>query len=495
MRESRPRGDGMAAFGTSGLRGLVTELDDSLVYRYVRAYLRYLEELGEFRSGDAVLLAGDLRPSTPAILEAAWAAVQDAEGKPHFAGHLPTPALALAGFRRRVPSLMVTGSHIPFDRNGIKFNRPQGELGKADEAGILAHLADIPGPELNGRNRLLRRPVLPAPDAQFATEYLDRYRTCLDSAALAGLRIGIYQHSGVARDLLVALLADLGAEVIPLGRTEDFVAMDTEALRPEDQELAARWVGEHRLDALVSTDGDADRPMLADERGNWWRGDLLGLVSAQILGADAVVTPISSNTAVERSGAFARVARTRIGSPYVIAAMDEAQTQGYLRIVGFEANGGLLLGSEIPWEKGKLAPLPTRDGVLPLLLALREARRRAQPLSSLLVHLPQRFTNSDRLRDFPADLSRQRLQRYLGADGRTQFGQDFGDLGGGDPLSLDHSDGVRATFANGDIVHLRPSGNAPELRCYTESHSAHRAEELLQAALARLSCWRRAEEV
>ena len=480
----------MAAFGTSGLRGLVEELDDGLVYGHVLAFLRYLEELREFAPGGAVLLGGDLRPSTPAILEAAWAAVCDAGGRPHFAGFLPTPALALAGFQRRVPSLMVTGSHIPFDRNGIKFNRPHGELGKVDEAGILDHLARIPLPPRDEQGRLRHRPVLPAPDARYADDYLARYRSCLDVDALAGLRIGLYQHSGVARDLLEALLAGFGAEVVPLGRTEEFVPMDTEALRPEDKELAVRWVREHGLDALVSTDGDADRPMLADEHGSWWRGDLLGLVSAQILGADAVATPISSNTALERSGSFAQVIRTRIGSPYVIAAMDELREQGYGRIVGYEANGGLLLGSEIPWEHGTLTALPTRDAVLPMLAALREARRQDRPLSTLLAGLPQRFTSSDRLQDFPTQLSRDRLQRYQGAEGCDHFGEDFGDLCGGHPLNLDYSDGVRAFFPSGDILHLRPSGNAPELRCYTEADSASRAEELLRGALARLSRWR-----
>ncbi|MGK9450599.1 phosphomannomutase [Acidithiobacillus caldus] len=484
----------MAAFGTSGLRGLVEELDDRLVYRYVRAFLRYLEELREFAPGSEVILGGDLRPSTPVILEAAWAAVVDAGGEPRFAGYLPTPALALAGFTRQVPSLMVTGSHIPFDRNGIKFNRVQGELGKADEAGILAHLAAVPEPERDECGSLRHRPVLPAPESSFTLDYLRRYRDCLDSRALAGLHIGIYQHSGVARDLLETLLAGFGAQVILLGRTEDFVPMDTEALRAEDRERAASWVRMHALDALISTDGDADRPMLADERGNWWRGDLLGLVSARILDADAVVTPVSSNTALERSGFFAHILRTRIGSPYVIAAMDEARAEGYQRIVGYEANGGLLLGSEIPWEKGRLAALPTRDAVLPLLAVLREARYREQPLSSLLDSLPQRFTSSDRLQDFPTEVSHQRLQRYRAADGCALFGRDFGDLCGGEPLQLDHSDGVRAFFASGDILHLRPSGNAPELRCYTEADSVTRADALLQGALTRLARWRQPEE-
>ncbi|MBN6745896.1 phosphomannomutase, partial [Acidithiobacillus sp. MC2.1] len=61
----------MVAFGTSGLRGLVVDLSDKVVYVHTQAFLRYLAEIGEFHAGDAVILGGDLRPSTPRMLAAA----------------------------------------------------------------------------------------------------------------------------------------------------------------------------------------------------------------------------------------------------------------------------------------------------------------------------------------------------------------------------------------------------------------------------------------
>ncbi len=484
----------MPSFGTSGLRGLVSEMTDAVVFGHVYAFLKYLEEKGEFSRGQTVLVAGDLRPSTPGILEAVWVAVEEAGGKPDFAGHIPSPALALAGFHAGVPSLMVTGSHIPFDRNGIKFNRPRSELAKPDEMGILDRLPTMEPRLFRGDGFLWQRPVLPDPASCYLDRYRRRYLDFFGTGLLDGWRVGVYQHSGVARDLMVDLLREMGAEAVPLGRSEEFVPMDTEALRPEDRELAWTWVQDHRLDALVSTDGDADRPMLADETGKWWRGDVLGLVTARLLGAGTVATPVSSSSALERSGLFPHIFRTRIGSPYVIAAMEEAAAGGREPIAGFEANGGFLLGSALEQSGRYLEPLPTRDAMLPLLAALAAASRTGGVLSSLLEDLPARFTASDRLRDFPLETSRVCLARYLDpVRGRKSFAEDFGALCQ-EVRCMDLTDGIRVTTEREEIIHLRPSGNAPELRCYTESENQERAELLLAVSLSVMEQWRSAAD-
>ncbi|WP_332700738.1 hypothetical protein [Devosia sp.] len=75
------------------------------------------------------------------------------------------------------------------------------------------------------------------------------------------------------------------------------------------------WVRQHRLDAIASTDGDADRPLLIDGAGRFVRGDVLGLLTAIFVAADSVVTPVTSNTAIEAIGCFGDVYRTRVGSP------------------------------------------------------------------------------------------------------------------------------------------------------------------------------------
>lgn len=456
-------------FGTSGARGLVTDMNDQVCWSYVTAFLQEVAPHAK-----RVALGQDLRPSSRHIAEVCAAAVRARGMEPVYAGVLPTPALALYALQQRIPAVMVTGSHIPFDRNGIKFYTAQGEISKADEQAILNAVLTAPN-DYSG--------IALTQDDTPVANYQQRYRDFFPANFLAGKRIGVYEHSSVARDFLHTLLAGFGAEVISLGRSDGFVPVDTEAVSEADQALARNWVAAHKLDALLSTDGDADRPLIADETGNWLRGDIVGLLCASYLGAQTVVTPVSSNTAIERCGAFRKVVRTRIGSPYVIAGMDSALAAGDAGVVGFEANGGFLLGSAITRDGRTLAPLPTRDAVLPMLALLALAHRQGVPLSGILANLPQRYTASDRIQSFPTELSRALLKRFAEEAGSAAefFRELCGDIAG-----RDLTDGLRLTFANGEIVHLRPSGNAPELRCYAEADNAPRAQALVQAALGKV---------
>jgi phosphomannomutase len=199
------------------------------------------------------------------------------------------------------------------------------------------------------------------------------------------------------------------------------------------------------------------------------------MLCAGYVGARTVVTPVSSNTAVDRWGRFERVIRTRIGSPYVIAAMDGALAAGLGPVVGYEANGGFLLGSDVTSPRGtRLAALPTRDSVLPMLSLLAMAAERGVPLSRISEGLPARYTASDRLQQFPVERSRAILARLRsGPEALRAFFAGAGEVSG-----VDETDGVRVTLRGGDIVHLRPSGNAPELRCYAEADTPGRAKEL-----------------
>lgn len=457
-------------FGTSGLRGLASDLVGAPSGRYAAAFLAHLAASGAIAAGDAVLVGQDLRDSSPAIAAAVLAAIGGSGFVAVDCGRLPTPALALAAQQARCAAVMVTGSHIPADRNGLKFYRREGEISKADEAGILKALESLAAPGESG-----------AQARQWAgarEDYFRRYREAFAGAALAGLRIGVFQHSSVARDDLVTLLGWLGAEAVPLGRSDRFMPIDTEALDPETAARAAAWVAAERLDALVSTDGDADRPLVADETGAFIRGDLLGLLTARFLAADAVVTPVTSNSAIESTGAFERVVRTRVGSPYVIEGMATARRAGARVVVGFEANGGVLLGSDVLLGGRRLTALPTRDAVLPMLSGLAAARVAGTTLSRLVGALPARIARSDRLPDVPAERSAALLARLADPGFAAGYFAEVGRLDG-----LSRLDGLRFMFESGDVVHYRASGNAPELRCYVEAATEARAEALLAFGL------------
>jgi len=372
-------------------------------------------------------------------------------------GALPTPALALEALGRRAPAVMVTGSHIPADRNGLKFYGATGEIDKTDEAGILVALA----PDAGGAGTAIAEP-------EAVRRYRTRYATMLPYGVLKGWRVGVWEHSSVARDLLIEILDGYGAAVVPLNRSDVFIPVDTEAVSSDTATELAGWVHSHQLDALVSTDGDADRPLLVDETGALIRGDTIGILTARFLGAETVVTPVTSNSSIEGTGAFRQVIRTKVGSPYVIAGMG----LGKGVVVGFEANGGVLLGSDVAINGGKLEALPTRDAMLPILAVLGAARAAGQTLSQLAATLPPRFARSDRLEHVPQERSAALIDR-LGTDA-AGFLEPQGAI-----RATSSIDGMRFEFSNGDVIHYRPSGNAPELRCYTEASTAERAAELL----------------
>ena len=204
-------------FGTSGLRGKVDELTDGLCADYARAFLSRTPNRGE------VLVGRDLRPSSERIAGAVASGARSFGLEVLDCGCLPTPALAMAAIARGAPSVMITGSHIPADRNGLKFYTATGEITKTDETAIAAALAPETAPEADGAGI-----GLPFPDAVAA--YGARYRAAYGPQALRGLRIGLYEHSSVARDLIAALLGDLGAAVVRIGRAGGFVPVDTEAV-------------------------------------------------------------------------------------------------------------------------------------------------------------------------------------------------------------------------------------------------------------------------
>jgi phosphomannomutase len=462
------------AFGTSGARGLVSEFTSDVCAAFAVAFIKSIDT--EF-SFNTVALAIDNRPSSYAMAQACAAGLKLLDLNVVYYGVIPTPALAYKAMQDNVPSIMITGSHIPFDRNGLKFYRPDGEITKADEQAILANGAVLPSiSELSSNWDFAELTV----NKEAEAAYISRYANLFSQDALAGKKVGIYEHSSAGRDIYKKLFEQLGAEVTSLERSDTFVPIDTEAVSVEDQQKALAWSKKHSFDAIFSTDGDGDRPLIADENGNWLNGDTLGLLTSQILDIDALAVPVSCNTAIEKSHSFKQVVRTKIGSPYVIAEFAALKEQ-FTRVAGFEANGGYLLGADIDVNGKVLSALPTRDALLPALLVLAHVTSIAELVSAL----PQRFMASDRLKEFPTAKSKELLSKFTQNIELLTHALNLPAC-----QSVDTTDGLRVTLDNNNIVHIRPSGNAPELRCYTEAGSANEVAALLENTIAFLSTFK-----
>lgn len=452
------------SFGTSGARGLVIDFTPEVCAAFTASFVSVMQQHFVF---ETVALAIDNRPSSYAMAQACAAALEDHGISIIFYGVIPTPALALQAMTDKIPAIMVTGSHIPFDRNGLKFYRPDGEISKEDESAIL-----------NAEARCRQIIIRALPVSTFAAEnYISRYLSLFPTPFLANKRIGIYEHSSAGRDLYKPLFEALGAEVISLGRSDNFVPIDTEAVSEEDRLKAVHWAEHFKLDAIFSTDGDGDRPLVSDEKGNWLRGDVLGLLCSLELSADAVAVPVSCNSIISTGRFFKHVELTKIGSPYVIAAFPEL-SQSYQRIAGFEANGGFLLGSDIKINNRLLSALPTRDAVLPAIMLLYSSRE--MNISTLIEQLPCRYTHSDRLQNFRSEKSRKLIE--IGIRNSQLLLNTIG-LQSEIAVSIDTTDGIRIALGSSNIVHLRPSGNAPELRCYAEANSLESAQQIVNRVL------------
>jgi phosphomannomutase len=525
-------------------------MTDLEVYINTRGFLDYLHQIGDAGPGDPIALAQDLREvdpssglsSSPRIALAVTQAVRDAGLSVFNCGKVPTPALAYyaqwedaARSKRPMPGIMVTGSHIPADRNGIKFYKRTGEVLKSDEAGILAAVKAVRAGEyaknqsqsaFDADGRLKMAPAPAAVERAAEAAYLQRYLGLFpDEKPLAGKRVVVYQHSAVGRDLLVRVLESLGATPIAVGRSNAFIPVDTEDLSEEDERRFRVLASRHTPDAIISTDGDGDRPLFVDEHGRFHSGDVLGIVTADFLGATFAAVPISTTDALDRWARRNRrvlvLEKTPIGSPHVIAAMQRAIAEGATGVVAWETNGGFLTGTDFTINGRLLPALATRDAMLPILAALLSASRRRVPISQLFEELPQRATRSGLLDDFPQSVSQSILAR-LSPDDALVTDAVFDDLivtvtranggeaavsipdsltdellslrqtiqhiflradGFGSVVRLNYIDGVRIWFDTGDIAHIRPSGNAPQLRIYAVSDAAQRANNIVRLAI------------
>jgi phosphomannomutase len=523
------------AFGTSGLRDKVKNLTDMEVYINTRGFIGFLREKGELTAGASVAVGGDLRPSTARIMSAVVKAILDAGFRANVVGTVPSPVLANYGIVKGVPSIMVTGSHIPADRNGIKFTKTSGEVLKTDEKDILKNVASARETEyarsgeesiFDGKGMFQTPVKLPEDVTRREAEeiYVKRYTDVFAGDALKGRKIVVYQHSAVGRDILADILKKLGADVITVGRSDEFLPVDTEKVSLETIEVLRRSAAEYGPHAVVSMDGDSDRPLVADEKGEFIPGDKLGALVSIYLKPDFAAVPVSANPAVVKALAASgvEVKQTKIGSPFVIAAMNARLAQKPLsKVVSWESNGGFLTGSD--WEIGgrKMRALPTRDAVLPIIAVSLLAKIEGLSLSALAESRLPRFYTAAGVVDnkargaeaYTSDMGKKLVSMFTPRDpaieevayapgkitvpGREVSREEGKELlfikakleryfgkeeGFGEIVRINFVDGIRMTFRSADggeeISHIRPSGNAPEFRNYAAADTQERARAI-----------------
>ena len=322
------------------------------------------------------------------MIENALAAGLLASGMDVFLfGPVPTPAVSMLTRSMRADlGVMISASHNPYADNGIKIFGPDGfKLSDDEELRIEAMLDDPSlitpaGPDTIGRAKRIED--APARYIEFAK------RTFPKDMSLDGLRVVIDTANGAAYKVAPTALWELGADVIQIGHEPNGTNIN-DACGSTHPEAMCQKVRELRADIGIALDGDADRVIIADDKGNVVDGDqLMALIATswarrgELRGGGLVAT-VMSNLGLERYLAEQKLtlARTKVGDRYVVEHM-----RAHGHNVGGEQSGHIVLADFCT----------TGDGLLAALQVLAEVKRMEKPVSevcNLFTPLPQVLKN------------------------------------------------------------------------------------------------------
>jgi phosphoglucosamine mutase len=438
-------------FGTDGIRGRA----NSVIMPELA--LRVGQAAGLiFRRGDhrhRVLIGKDTRLSGY-MIETALVAGFTSVGMDVFqTGPMPTPAVAMLTRSMRCDlGVMISASHNPYDDNGIKLFGPDGyKLSDAVEREIEA-LMDSDLTKKLAKSADLGR-------AKRIDGVHDRYiefakRTLPRTLSLEGLRVVVDCANGAAYRVVPEALWELGADVIPIGVEPDGFNVNRDCGSTEPAALCAK-VKEMRADIGIALDGDADRVLIADERGRLIDGDqLLAVIAASLqedgrLAKPGVVATVMSNLGLERylASLGLSLARTAVGDRYVLEHMRE---HGFN--VGGESSGHIILSDYTT----------TGDGFVAALQILAVVRKQGQPVSKVC----QRF---EALPQVLKNVRCEGAKQLESAKVRSAI-----------------KEAERRLDGHGRIL-VRPSGTEPVIRVMGEGDDKHLVEEVVDGIVDALS--------
>ena len=299
-------------FGTDGIRGVVgDDLTPELVEKIGRAATLWAQNTAKSEQGPdpgRVLVGRDTRASGPALEEALARGIVSAGGTAVLAGVLPTPAVALLA---EGLGAVVSASHNPPEYNGVKLFAADGRKLSEDEEEAVEALLGAPAADSGAIERV--------DDAaeRYLSHVVDRF-----GSDLAGLRIAVDCANGAFSALAPSTFERLGADVYPLGVDPDGTNINV-GCGATDLTSLQQTVAKYGLDLGVAFDGDGDRMLAVDERGEPLDGDQILAILALSLGVDLVAVTVMTNLGFHRLMAEhgIRVVTTPVGDRYVVEAL------------------------------------------------------------------------------------------------------------------------------------------------------------------------------
>jgi len=434
-------------FGTNGVRGVVNQdLTAEMIMRLAAAAGSLL--------GESIALGRDGRISSPMLRDAAVSGLLSVGCQVHDAGVLPTPALQYAVKHFGLDGgLMVTASHNPPEFNGLKVIARDGvEVSRRRETEI-ENLFFSEGPKLSPWDCI---------GTICDLEALEAYRKAVlshideDVVKKAKLRVALDPGNGVASLAAPLIAQELGCTVSTINAEVDgrFPGRESEP-RPDNLDGLRELVETSGADVGAAFDGDGDRTIFIDEKGEVHWGDRsFALVAKDFLARnpeEAVATSVSSSRVVEDVVAEGggRLVWTRVGSIVISRTMIDKGIK-----LGGEENGGIMYG---PHQS-------VRDGSMSMALVLEIMAKEGRPLSELFSELPQYSQLKDRV-TCPDGLK----QRVLEVLRRSV-----------EAPRIETIDGVKLWYPDGSWILIRPSGTEPVFRFYAEAQNPDQVARLIK---------------
>ncbi len=451
----------MEVFGSSGTRGVVNE---SLGPEFL---LRVAKAAGTVWNADRVAIARDTRKTGRMLADAAASGLASVGTDVDRLGIVPTPGLQAYAEREGVPALMITASHNPPEFNGMKLIGPDGvELSVADlervEEHLLAERFETVSWDRTGRARSVD-------GAQ--REYIDQLHAAVDGDLIADADLTVALDPGHGAGALTSpeFFRELGCRVVTVNSQPDghFPGRDPEPV-PENLDDLGRLVASTDADIGIAHDGDADRAIFYDERGEYVEGDatFAALAAAELSQDDTTVSAVNVSQrlvdVVQSVGATLEL--TPIGSTNIISRIRDLRAEGATVPIAGEGNGGVF------FPDYRLA----RDGAYIGARFLELVAER--PLSELVSPYDDYYNVRLNIEYDTDDECRAML---TAAEARAQ----------GSEAALDATDGYRLDYGDAWVL-ARPSGTEPLVRIYAEAREQARAEELAEGMRAALDAAR-----
>ncbi len=462
----------MKLFGTNGIRGIANDfVTPDLAMGIAKSFGTFL---GASNKKVTIAIGRDTRESGDMLKAAAIAGALSAGCRVVDVGCAPTPTIQYWVRDFADAGIVITASHNPREDNGIKLIAGDGtECAHEDEEQVEdiyfnKKYANV-GWERTGR----------LSSAQILDHYRDGIIDAVDAESIRSKKFKVVADCGCGAGAATTpfILQELGCSVIAINAQLDgtFPGRNPEPTREALTELVA-LVKETGADIGLAHDGDADRVVFVDEKGEFVDEEvLLAMMGIHVLKHSSikdkdkrVVTPISSSLRIRdvTQDAGGELIWTAVGSIYVARTMRETGA-----IFGGEGNGGLVFPEH----------QYCRDGAMTMAKVL-EAMAQGRKLSEIAAEVPEYVNAKTKIRctDLGAAMSTIK-EKLAGMVDEGKSGDKDNDQKADTIIEIDDRDGLKYFYTDGWVL-IRPSGTEPIIRIYAESKSSARANELMEKA-------------